>query len=49
MGKEIWLHSYECAVEDVGEELDCELEKAEEILVERLNADPSYLDGYYAF
>ena len=46
MSKEEWVHSYECAIENIGEELDIEMEEAQKVLDKRLEKDTHYLDGY---
>lgn len=46
MGKEVWIHWYECAIEDISYEMDIEMDEAEKILQKRLDDNPNYLDGY---
>lgn len=46
MCKEVWIESYERAIEDLADEINCEFDEAEEILNKLLEKDPSYLDGY---
>ena len=49
MSKEEWIHSYECAIENIANELDIDMDEAELILDERLEKDTHYLDGYLTF
>lgn len=49
MCKEIWVQSYEKAIEDIMEELDIEGQEAEKILDQRLDENSHYLDGYLAY
>lgn len=49
MSKEYWIQCEERAIVDISEELDIEMDKAEEILKERLDKNTHYLDGYLAY
>ncbi len=49
MSKDYWIHAYECAIEDLCEELDIGWDEAEEILQGYLEKDPKYLDGYISY
>lgn len=49
MCKEMWIQSFEAAVEDLAEEHDIEDEEAEELLKRILDKDPRYLDGYLTY
>ena len=48
MSKEIWLLAYDQCIEEFAEEKDISYEEAEELLLKKLEKDPSYLDGYHA-
>jgi hypothetical protein len=49
MCKEVWLHAYECAIEDLCEEHDINEENARILLENILNENSSYLDGYITY
>ena len=49
MSKEYWLHSYECAIENIAEDNDITMEEAEVKLNNILETDSHYLDGYLAY
>ncbi len=45
--KEIWLQSYECAVEDIMDVMELEREEALREIDRILERDPCYLDDYH--
>ena len=45
-GKEYWLHCFEIAVEDLCKEHNIEWDQAEDMLINKLDKNPKYLDGY---
>ncbi len=47
MNKEIWLHSYECAVEDLMDIDTIGRDQAEREVDDFLERDPCYLDDYH--
>ncbi len=49
MSKEYWIHSYECAVEDLMEEHDIDDEEAEKMLLQLLDENSNYLCGYITY
>ena len=49
MSKEEWIYSYELEAEEIADEKDIEIEEAEKILDEKLEKDPSFLNGYLAY
>lgn len=46
MSKEYWVMCYESCVEDLCNEHNLEWDSAESLLLEKLDAEPHYLDGY---
>lgn len=49
MSKEFWIQAYECALEDIANELDLDFSSAEAVLNEKLKNNPHYLDGYLTY
>jgi len=49
MCKEVWLHAYECAIEDLCEEHDINEENARILLENILDENTGYLDGYVTY
>lgn len=48
MSKEIWLQSYECAIEDIANQFDIDIDTAQTVLDLVLRSNPNYLDGWYS-
>ena len=49
MGKEYWLCCYDVAVEDICEENSVDWDEGEKILLNLLDQNPRYLDGYITY
>lgn len=47
--KDTWTLAFECAVENLAEELDISLECAESQVLKLISQDPNHLDSYFEF